>query len=81
MAPAKADAGWIRAQRQALDWSQARLAEELEVDVGSVSRWERGEIAVDRRTQLAVERLAELHGSEREAGQDREKKPAAKRRR
>lgn len=51
----------MREQRQALDWPQARLAAELEVDVGSVSRWERGELEVDRRTVLAIERLADVH--------------------
>jgi ribosome-binding protein aMBF1 (putative translation factor) len=51
----------VREQRQALDWPQARLAAELEVDVGSVSRWERGELEVDRRTVLAIERLVSLH--------------------
>lgn len=54
---------WIREARKALGWTQSRLAEELEVDVGSVSRWERGELAIDRRTVLAIERLVSLYGS------------------
>lgn len=53
-------AGWVRDTRKALGWSQAQLAEQLEVDVGSVSRWERGELDVDRRTVLAIERLVDL---------------------
>ena len=32
--------------------------------MGSVSRWERGELDVDRRTVLAIERLADIHREE-----------------
>jgi ribosome-binding protein aMBF1 (putative translation factor) len=53
-------AAWVRAQRKALGWPQSRLAEELEVDVGTVSRWERGDLEVDRRTVLAIERLVDV---------------------
>lgn len=58
-------ADWVRDTRKALGWSQAQLAEQLEVDVGTVSRWERGELEVDRRTVLAIERLVDLQRGER----------------
>lgn len=61
-------AAWVREQRKALSWPQSRLAEELEVDVGTVSRWERGELEVDRRTMLAIERLVTIHPAEERPG-------------
>lgn len=53
-------AAWVRAQRKELGWTQTRLVDELEVDAGTVSRWERGDLEVDRRTELAIERLVDI---------------------
>lgn len=40
--------------RKRLGWSQERLAEALEVHPMTVSKWERGEQPIDKRTELAV---------------------------
>lgn len=58
--PSESLLNWIKAHRKRLGWSQEKLAKELGVDVGTVSRWERGVLSVDRRTILAVERLLDV---------------------
>lgn len=47
--------------RKRLGWSQARLAEALDVHPQTVSKWERGERPIERVTEIAVRCLLE-HG-------------------
>lgn len=50
--------------RSQLKLSQAAFAARLGVDQATVSRMEKGVLAVDRRTRLAVMHLANLEGIE-----------------
>jgi len=43
--------------RKKLDLTQTQLAKALGVTRSTVARWESGELAIERRTQLAVEHL------------------------
>jgi DNA-binding transcriptional regulator YiaG len=45
--------------RKRLGWSQQWLAEALEVYPTTVSKWERGVLPIDRRTEMAIRCLAE----------------------
>lgn len=47
----------LKARREALGMTQARLARELEVDVITVSRWERGVYPVPKYIELAMEAI------------------------
>jgi len=39
------------------NYSQSQLAREFDVDVGTVSRWERGEITIPRLAEIALTSL------------------------
>jgi DNA-binding transcriptional regulator YiaG len=43
--------------RRAKRYSQAQLARELDVDVMTVSRWERGAVQIPRMAELALSAL------------------------
>lgn len=47
----------LKLRREALRLTQARLARELEVDVITVSRWERGVYPVPKYIELALEAI------------------------
>lgn len=47
----------IRAAREALGWSQERLARALGVSLSTVWRWERGKMPAPAMLRLALERL------------------------
>ncbi|HYO63966.1 MAG TPA: helix-turn-helix domain-containing protein [Pyrinomonadaceae bacterium] len=47
----------LKVRREALGMTQARLARELEVDVITVSRWERGVYPVPKYIELAMEAI------------------------
>lgn len=48
----------IASRRKALGLSQAELAEKLGLHQSTISRFERGELALDARTMLALEALS-----------------------
>lgn len=52
------DARWVRETRRAAGLTQAQLAAALSVDVGTVSRLERGTISLSTVLRLAIERVA-----------------------
>ena len=52
----------MRSLRTRLGWTQQKLADELGVSNDAVSRWERGEDPISRRTELAVRALAAREG-------------------
>lgn len=43
-----------RTLRRSVGWSQMRLAARLERELSSISRWERGDVAIDRVTEIAI---------------------------
>jgi len=49
----------FRRLRTAKGYSQGRLARELDVDVMTVSRWERGAVPIPRMAELALSALPE----------------------
>jgi transcriptional regulator with XRE-family HTH domain len=44
----------FRAMRLKRNYSQSQLAREFDVDVGTISRWEREEIKIPRLAELAL---------------------------
>jgi transcriptional regulator with XRE-family HTH domain len=52
----------LRRLRKHKGWSQDDLAEVLGVHPMTVSKWERGEQPMDKRTQIAIRCLAEHDG-------------------
>lgn len=61
--------GRIRAAREAKGWNRERLAQEMGLGFGSISNYERGEVALDRVDELAsvlgVDARWLLHGDRR----------------
>ena len=48
----------LKALRKRMSITQAELAEQLDVRLNTVSRWELGRRPIDRRTELAILSLA-----------------------
>lgn len=44
----------LKAARERLGWTQEELAEALQVHPMTISEWERGVVAIERRTKLAM---------------------------
>ena len=55
----------LRRIRRKLDLTQAALARELEVDVMTISRWERDVRPIPRTVELAVRYLEQRKGGQR----------------
>jgi len=47
----------FKTMRLKKNYSQSQLAREFDVDVGTVSRWERGEITIPRLAEIALSSL------------------------
>jgi transcriptional regulator with XRE-family HTH domain len=58
------DAGTIRRLRERLDWSQAKLALELQIPINTVSRWESGATTPDARSLASIYSVAKANGQE-----------------
>lgn len=54
--------GWIKTKRQLLGFTQARLAQELDISVRQIIKIEHFEIAAPTQTVLAVECLLRRRG-------------------
>lgn len=57
-----------RALRQSVNWSQMRLATHLDRELSSVSRWERGEVPIDRVTEIAIKAVIAEEAAKQTAG-------------
>lgn len=58
----------FKKMRLAKRYSQAQLSHELDVDVITVSRWERGAVAVPRMAELALSALKPRPKQKRQKG-------------
>jgi len=47
----------FKTMRLSKHYSQSQLAREFDVDVGTISRWERGEIQIPRLAEIALTSL------------------------
>ena len=55
----KANGAWLRAWRSANNYSQAQLAEELDVTRQSIMKWEKSD-HIDRTVELALTALQKM---------------------
>jgi transcriptional regulator with XRE-family HTH domain len=49
----------FRELRESIGYSQQRLAEEMEVTIRSISRWENGDFSIPKMAQLALKYIVE----------------------